>query len=352
MPELQRAHLLYGATLGGAALVLRYYLRTRHSQERPPQQEDCASRELTVDELEQLLLSQLTEERPSASKRAELSMSGLRIRYEENHGALWIRVGCDSRVPPASLLHNAVDAAVRVQSAKPKAVFVVVSESCLVRGDQVNLGWLKSQHGFCYHHFRPAEGATATGEFVYLADFGGMTPAYATSIEGVTGVVFSPDEGMVLGVWERGGWNCPGGAVDEGEMKIDALARECSEEVNIILDRKFHPVYLGGWQKGRARHGRINDNFSAFAVRATSLQFQADEKEISTAMWLPWNELLDEWRAAGKPTREKNVPLTHAALPRDKKLVSRNLLTWLDHYSQGRGMACTVSSSEVKIGMR
>ena len=95
--------------------------------------------------------------------------------------------------------------------------------------------------GFAFHHAVPDN-----TELVYVCDQAGMTPAYATSIEGATGVVFSPDEEKILSVWERGGWNTPGGAVDPGEMKIEALARECREEVGIALDPSYDPVYLGG----------------------------------------------------------------------------------------------------------
>ena len=155
----------------------------------------------------------------------------------------------------------------------------------------------------------------------------------------------------MLGVWERGGWNTPGGAVDEGEDKWTALSRECREEVGIQLDPAFNPVYLGGWQKGKARDGRVNDNFSVFAVRAASSQFKVDDKEISLAMWLPWKELLKEWEGKGKPMDDRVVALTHPVLPQGKGLVSKNMLKWLDMYRAGKGMQCKLDGKgEVKIG--
>ena len=131
-----------------------------------------------------------------------------------------------------------------------------------------------------------------------------------------------------------------GGAVDGGEDKFTTLSREVREEVGVSLDPAFAPVYLGGWQKGKARDGVINDNFSVFAVRAVSAQFKIDEKEIVAAQWLPWKELLEEWVQAGRPTEGRTVMLKHKALPEGRKLVSKNLLKWLELYKAGKGMKC------------
>ena len=68
-------------------------------------------------------------------------------------------------------------------------------------------------------------------------------------------------------------------------------------------------MYLGGWQKGKARDDSVNDNFSAFAVRAITEDFAIDHKEIGVAMWLPWRELLAAWRDAGRPADGKITPL-------------------------------------------
>lgn len=39
------------------------------------------------------------------------------------------------------------------------------------------------------------------------------------------------------------------------------------EEVGLTVDETFSAIYLGGWQKARARDQLINDNFSLFAVK-------------------------------------------------------------------------------------
>ena len=98
----------------------------------------------------------------------------------------------------------------------------------------IDFGWLVSQN-FQYHHYRPpghdetptnqADGSLADGslayhdegtaEFVYYCWPGSpesdIVPSYATSIEGATALIFSPDGSKVLLVWERGQWSTPGG---------------------------------------------------------------------------------------------------------------------------------------------
>lgn len=64
---------------------------------------------------------------------------------------------------------------------------------------------------------------------------------------------------------------------------MDALARECFEEVGITIDFDFHPLYLGGYQRNNARDRRINDNYSAFVVRAASKTFKVDEVEVKVS---------------------------------------------------------------------
>ena len=113
-------------------------------------------------------------------------------------------------------------------------------------------------------------------------------------------------------------------------------------------------MYLGGWQKGKARDDSVNDNFSVFAVRAITEDFAIDHKEIGVAMWLPWRELLAAWRDAGRPADGKITPLEGCkGLPDGKPGVSVFMLQLLDNYEAGRGMGCTVKEAkgEVRIGL-
>ena len=265
--------------------------------------------------------------------------------------ALWLRIGSlDQPSPDSKLLQRVVTALLEVQSSRKHkaAVYVAVSERCLQKGQPVDLEWLASV-GFKYHHHRQACGTPGRCELVYVADLAKMVPEYATGIEGSTALVLSPDGQKILSVWERGGWNTPGGAVDEGECKIEALKREVREEVGAIVDDNFSPVYLGGYQLARARDDRINDNFSAFLVKATSTDFQVDGKEIHEARWLPWKELHDAWVNAQRPTSGRVVELTARCLPEGKTKVSTNLLKWLGTYHDGSGMPCKVDSKKGKV---
>ena len=72
-----------------------------------------------------------------------------------------------------------------------------------------------------------------------------MVPAYSTSIEGVGGLVLSPDESKVLLIWEYGNWKPITGAVDDGESALTACRREMREECGVQMDEAFAPVFVG-----------------------------------------------------------------------------------------------------------
>ena len=161
----------------------------------------------------------------------------------------------------------------------------------------------------------------------------------------------SPDEAHVLLVHERGSWSTPGGAVNPGEMKIDALGREAMEEVNVYFDPAFAPIYLGGYHQGAARDNRNNDNFSAFVVRLKSMEFKVDNKEIKHAAWFDVKALLRLWRDAkvtGRASEKKlEVDMNEVApefTTKSLNTVATNLLRWLDTYDRGLGMQCLIES--------
>ena len=211
-------------------------------------------------------------------------------------------------------------------------------------------------------------------EFVYYCWVGAQpaVPPYATSIEGATGIIFSPAGGdgnevnaaprngsqpigeNLLLVWERGAWNTPGGAVERAELKYEGLKREVLEEVGAKLDDNFNPVYLGGWQAAGARDRRINDNFSVFAVRAASTKMNADGVEIKEALWLPWKPMYEQWKAHGDSKKQghpkKVTDLSElkefAHLAENRRIVSSKLMGWLHTYMEGRGLDCKVKIEE------
>ena len=249
-------------------------------------------------------------------------------------------------------------------------------------------------------------------EFVYYAWVGlqPAVPPYATSTEGVVGLVFSPieaaadgdrasagagggggdasgsdgggsgcggggigrigDGGKTAGVaavgsklllvWERGCWSMPGGAVECGEPLYDGLRRETIEEVGAELDDAFAPVYLGGTQVAAARDLRINDVFSVLAVRATSEAVKTDELEIADARWLPWNGMYAAWTAAVNAAAGRSEALGKHfdvsrvgeldCLEEGKRKVSLKVMAVLHAYLEGRGLPCVVERGS--SGMR
>ena len=77
------------------------------------------------------------------------------------------------------------------------------------------------------------------------------------------------------------------------QTPCDALERECMEEVELKIDRRWGGMrFLGGWQQQCARDNLINDNFSVFAVKCESEHFKTDGIEIDEARWIPWRVVL------------------------------------------------------------
>ena len=326
------------------------------------------------------------------------------------YNSVWLRVGCVRRVNWIVLWNHLklyIDVALEEEVKKNEnagAVYLAIS----VRSMQaVDFTWL-AEHGFRFHHYRPpghgmtpmateeadasgdatgADLALHTAELVYycwpskkvqdkVPSFSTSTPSlhacahhgvlpspqvpsYSTSIEGVSGLVFSRDGSKLLMVWERGAWSTPGGAVNEGESKIDALERELFEEVKCKVDRSWDGMrYLGGWQQQCARDHRNNDNFSVFALRCATEEIQADGDEIQLTYWVPWREILHAWRQKGRPKTKKVTmpeiqPVAESSLgamiaTRDfgaeKQLVSLNTLQWLDTYELQRGFQVTLKT--------
>ena len=277
---------------------------------------------------------------------------------------------------------------------KPKhmcaAIYVVVSQRVM---QTIDFQWLASQ-GFRFYHHRsvallgdraeqfaplssdkPTEGpaklpsgeqagandgdaksqSSISGaddaEFIYYCwpgkgGTGGAddkVPGWSTSIEGVTGLLLSPDETKLLLVWERGGWNTPAGAVDPGECKINTLAREAKEELSVALDWTFGAYYLGGYHKARARENSVNDNFSVFVARLQSEDFKPDGVEIKRAGFVEWRPLLEQWKAQGRP---KKLQIPAIDNPAVTEPMTGKILKYMENYVEDRGLPCKWSGEE------
>ena len=260
------------------------------------------------------------------------------------------------------------DARIHVEGLKwkngtPSALYIGISMNAM---QAIDITWL-DEYGFRFHHYRPpghgasnaaeAKPTDGTGEMVYFCwpGVGGSdgadnkVPGYATTIEGATGVCLTPDGSRMLCVWERGGWSTPGGAVNPGECKLEALQREVREEVGATVDLSRGATMVGGYSKGRARDNTINDSFAAFVVFLKDTTVSVDRNEISECTFLDWRWILQLWRDKGRPDSDDLVQLDELGrelgMP-GRNLVRSNLLQWLDVYEQGKGLGCKVKEKD------
>lgn len=144
-------------------------------------------------------------------------------------------------------------------------------------------------------------------------------PAHSTSVEGVNGIVLSPDEQSVLLVYEYGNWKGVSGALNRGEMMTECLEREINEEVGVELDSSFETMWVGGWHDHSYGEARVNDNFHTMVVKSKSLEFQVDGFEIKKAQWVSIDELVG--------LREYKI---------DGEKVCEYLLHWIQMYKQNK----------------
>ena len=341
----------------------------------PPPVLADGSADYTKLEFKRLYIGQIAPQIPTAKQiKAGSTSTGALIVTEGvivqrgPFGSFWIRQL--ENAPVAMLLSTAQSIEAALLAAQPSfcgGIYVCLRESCCS-----GLLAVKAA-GYEYFTFRdetkqvlPAKVQTiekksggapcSEAEFVYMRWLGakGGVPAWATSIEGASALIFSPAEGTsdpdvpgdeILLVWEHGVWKAVSGAVDPGELMIDTIRREIREEVGVAIDETFRPLYLGGWHAARARDALVNDHFSMFALRATSRSFQLDEHEIHEAIWVPWRPLLELWRISGGPCTGKLtidpaqqqdtrlVPLFERA---DRREVANNILNALEIFAEGR----------------
>lgn len=120
----------------------------------------------------------------------------------------------------------------------------------------------------------------------------------ATSIAGGAAFVVSPDGQNCLLIQRKEGGDLllPGGAVDEGELPVDAMIREVGEELNIVLTREKVLGLIGTYHKKNARlHGQFfdqdpafsaTDHWSAFVIVVPqNVAVEADKTEVGSWGW-------------------------------------------------------------------
>ncbi len=290
----------------------------------------------------------------AASESRSVERDGI-VWQRGPYNSWWLRLAADAG---ADSIRDAVDGALEAAASAASAVYVSFPERRV--SAYPLLSELLHERGFSFHHYQPAGSPPLAdaekdggGQFIYYRWCGDpehdMVPSYATSIEGVGGLLLSPDESKVLLIWEYENWKVPSGAVDPAESKITALRRELREEVSAELDDGFLPVYLGGWQIARARDKLVNDNFSAFVVRAKSEAFAVDGNEVVDARWFDCADLVARWKAEGAPVHRERRSLGLAG--GERSAVSTLTLAWLDAYASGGGLRCKLLGDDGADGV-
>lgn len=153
----------------------------------------------------------------------------------------------------------------------------------------------------------------------------------ATSIEGIAALILSPDLTEVLLVHEYGKWKAVTGSVKSGDTKLDTLFREVKEETNIDIDETTEPMYVGGWNRCKAKYGIFNDNLSAYAVKSASKEFKVDGYEIKNGKWFSIDYLM---------AIDTNVAITddpyRFSIEHNGDKFSYPMLKWLENYTKGK----------------
>lgn len=95
--------------------------------------------------------------------------------------------------------------------------------------------------------------------------------------------------GRILLTRDQGkpGWKLPGGAVEDGELLLDALRREVREEVNLEIKVRRLVAVVNWLKKGSAK-ARIRMYFGA---DASGGRLSPGEDEVAAARWFRLDEL-------------------------------------------------------------
>ncbi|CAD7955257.1 unnamed protein product [Amoebophrya sp. A120] len=223
------------------------------------------------------------------------------------------------------------------------------------------------KHGFRYHHVwhnqmdrpdtppdtttpnsGPPEDKTAT-EFIYYKWIGrekDRVPPYSTTQGGVGVLIFSPDLSKLLLVHEYGWWKPVTGMVGYNETKLEAVTRECFEEVGVPIDLEKGMYFLGGWHSGGQWDRVINDEFSTFAVIAKAEEIKVDGEEIKDARWVEVAKIPTSVPEAGTTEvgfRNSQPEIQVEGLGRINPMLCR----WLWNYNNNKGFRCQLQDGAV-----
>ncbi len=112
--------------------------------------------------------------------------------------------------------------------------------------------------------------------------------------KGVKALIFNQDKILMVRLtYYPNTWTFPGGGVNKKENTIDAIIRECKEEVGITLK---HPEYIGDLH---FEHEYKKDTVSVFKETIDGPEIKIDGKEVAEANWYE----LDKLPVMGKNAR-------------------------------------------------
>lgn len=99
-------------------------------------------------------------------------------------------------------------------------------------------------------------------------------------------VIFNGDQILLVRLtYYPSTWTFPGGAIDKKETAVEAVIRECREEVGIVLN---NPEYLADLY---FEHEYKKDTVSVFKASVTNPLVTIDGREVAEANWYDLNNL-------------------------------------------------------------
>ena len=166
-----------------------------------------------------------------------------------------------------------------------KAVWLFVPNS------QLELTGVCRDFGFYPHHVSDSGIMMAK----WLKDYPNSLPTYSTHYIGVGGVIFNPDNQILLVKNRHSGigisnWRVPGGLVEANELIINGAVREVLEETNI----QSRPLGVIGFREKMNYQFNRPDIYFLVLLEPLSFDIKMDPAEITECQWMDFNQWIEE----------------------------------------------------------